>query len=75
MKEHLQSRLKEKHNGSVSSHDSSSSGKCSSNSHHNGIGTEELEYLVKYIEGQPPTANLPNPKKAAKKERRKQRKV
>lgn len=76
MREHLQQRLKAKNNVPNSACDSST-GSRSSSSHCNIDAYAELDYLVKYIEGHddPPKGGVPNPKRAAKKARQKERKV
>lgn len=76
MREHLQQRLKAKNNQSNSAYDSST-GSRSSSSNCNIDGYAELDYLVKYIEGHktPQRIGPPNPKRAAKKARQKEKKV
>ncbi len=75
MREHLQQRLKAKNNLSHSACDSST-GSRSSSSNCNIDGYAELDYLVKYIEGHKTPQRIgPNPKRAAKKARQKEKKV
>lgn len=76
MREHLQQRLKAKNNLCNSACDSPS-GSRSSSSNCNIDGYAELDYLVQYIEGHntPQRVGQPNPKRAAKKARQKEKKV
>lgn len=74
MREHLQQRLKAK--STVSNSDCDSTRSSSSKSAIDGYA--EVDYLVEYIEGPQKTTSkkvVPNPKKAAKKARQKERKV
>lgn len=75
MREHLQQRLKSKNNHSNST--CASSGGSRSSSSTCNVDSEEVDYLVRFIEGSENKSkgNAPNPKKAAKKARQKEKKV